>query len=282
MPNPQPHASTHRAPTAAGAEVARWVERLARFGYLAKGVVYAVVGILAARLAFGSGGETTGARGALYEIGSQPWGQGLLLLTGLGLACYAGWKLVQGIRDPERKGTDAEGIVKRLGFVGSGVIHASLALTAFRLATGNGGGGGEDTQGRTAQLMSYPAGLWLVGLVGLVTLGIGLYQFYRAWDESFLRKWNVGAMSPEQRRWGTRAGRWGLAARGVVFLMMGFFFVRAALQHDASEAIGLDGALTKLASSSTGPWLLGLVALGLVAYAVFCFTQARYRHFQVR
>jgi hypothetical protein len=277
MPRTHPSAATYGA---TGREVARWVERLARVGYVAKGVVYAVVGVLAAQLAFGTGGQTTGTTGALHTIGSQPWGQGLLALTGIGLACYAIWRFVQGFLDPEHKGTDAEGIVKRLAYVGSGIIHGSLAITAFSLAAGNGGGGGGgSTQSMTAELMSYPWGLWLVGLVGVVTLGIGLRQFYRAYEESFLRKWHTAAMSAEQRRWGTRAGRWGLSARGVVFVMMGFFFIRAAIQHDASEAIGLDGALAKLATTGFGPWVLGVVALGLVAYAVFCFVQARYRHF---
>lgn len=277
MPRTHPSATPYGS---AGAEVARWVEGLARIGYAAKGVVYAIVGVLAAQLAFGSGGRTTGTEGALHTIGGQPWGPGLLALTGIGLVGYALWKLVQGFLDPEHAGTDAKGVVKRIGYVGSGIIHGSLALSAFSLAAGN-GGGGSSTQSKTAELMSYPWGLWLVGLVGVVTLGVGLLQFYRAYEETFLRKWNTGQMSPEQRRWGTRAGRWGFAARGVVFLMMGFFFLRAAIQHDAGEAVGLDGALGKLATTGLGPWVLGVVALGLVAYAVFCFVQARYRHFPV-
>ena len=278
------YASTYTGSASAHAEVARWVERLARLGYVAKGVVYAIVGVLAAQLAFGNGGQATGSRGALQRIESQPWGDWLLALVGFGLVGYAAWKLIQGIRDPEHRGTDAKGWAHRLGFIGSGVLHGSLAVSAFAMAFGGGASGGSGSggaQGWTAKAMSHPWGLWLVGLAGLVTIVVGLRQFKKAYDESFRRKWDTGAMSQRQLRGATLAGRWGLSARGVVFVMIGFFFIQAAWQHDSSEAVGLGGALGKLASTTFGPWLLAVVALGLVAYAVFCFTQARYRHFQV-
>lgn len=88
-------------------------------------------------------------------------------------------------------------------------------------------------------------------------------------------------MSPGQRRWGTRAGQLGLIARGVVFALMGSFFLRAAWQHDAGEARGLGGTLAEVAAADHGAWLLAVVALGLVCYAAYCLVQARYRHFRV-
>lgn len=267
---------------AARHEVAKWVPKLFRTGYAAKGVVYAIIGFLAAKLAFGPGGETTDSKGALQEIAEASWGTWALGLVGIGLVGYSLWKFVQAIRDPERKGSDAEGLIKRAGFFGSGLIHASLAFTALSMAFGSGGGGGgSNTQSMTAKVLSYEWGVWLVGLAGIITIIVGLYQFYQAYKASFTKRWHTEEMSHTQLTWGKRAGRLGLAARGVVFSMMGWFFITAARQHDASEASGLEGVLNELAASGQGPWLLGIVAIGLMAYAVFCFVKARYRHFQV-
>ncbi len=268
--------------SAARRQVAKWVPKLYRTGYAAKGVVYAIIGFLAAKLAFGTGGETTGSEGALQEIAQASWGTSALALTGIGLIGYSLWKFVQAISDPDGRGSDAEGLIKRAGFFGSGLIHGSLAITAFTIAFGSGGGGGgSDTQSKTARVLSYEWGVWLVGLAGVITILIGLYQFYKAYEASFAKRWNTEEMSRTQVTWGERAGRLGLAARGVVFCMMGWFFITAARQHDASEAAGLEGVLNELAASGQGPWLLGTVAIGLMSYAVFCFVKARYRHFQV-
>lgn len=266
----------------AGREVGRWIEMLARLGYLAKAVVYGLIGVLALRLAFGmGGGETTDVRGALQEIAGAPWGKLLLFAIALGLLGYAAWRLVQGVLDVDDTGTDAKGLAKRAGYVGSGVIHVGLALAAFSLATGGGGGGGNGQQAMTARMMANEWGVWLVGLAGLITIVVGVYQFKLGREARFTRRWNTAEMSPKQREWGTRAGRFGLMARGVVFVITGFFFLKAAWQHDASEARGLEGALTEVASAGYGMWLLAIVALGLLCYAVYCVMQARYRHFNV-
>jgi hypothetical protein len=266
----------------AGREVGRWIEKLARVGYLAKAVVYGLVGILALRLAFGmGGGETTGAEGALQEIAGAPWGAFVLVLVGVGLLGYAAWRLVQGGLDVENAGNDGKGLAKRAGYVGSGLIHATLAFYAFSLVGGSGGGGGGGEQELTARLLAHGWGVWLVGLVGLITIVVGVYQFKLGKDARFTRHWKTGEMSAAQREWGTKAGRMGLMARGVVFVLMGWFFLRAAWQHDASEARGLGGALAEVASASYGTFLLAIVALGFVCYAVYCIVQARYRHFRV-
>lgn len=267
---------------AAGRAVGRWIEKLARLGYLAKAVVYGLIGILALRLAFGmSGGEATDAQGALREIGGAPWGKLMLFAIALGLVGYAAWRFVQGILDVDARGKDAKGLAARAGYLGSGVIHAGIALAAFSLATGGDGGGGNGERAMTARLMANEWGVWLVGLAGLITVVVGVYQFKLGRDARFTRHWNTAEMSPTQREWGTRAGRFGLMARGVVFVIMGFFFLEAAWQHDAGQARGLEGALTGLASAGYGTWLLAIVALGFVCYAVYCVVQARYRHFNV-
>jgi hypothetical protein len=266
---------------AAGREVGRWIETLARLGYLAKAVVYGLIGILALRLAFGmSGGETTDAQGAMREIAGAPWGKLLLFAIALGLLGYAAWRFVQGLLDVDARGNDAKGLAKRAGYVGSGVIHAAVALAALSIATG-GGGGGDSGQEMTAGLMANEWGVWLVGLAGLITVVVGVFQLKLGRDARFTRDWKTAEMSARQREWGTRAGRFGLMARGVVFVIMGFFLLRAGWQHDASEARGLGGALAEVGSAGYGMWLLVIVALGFVCYAVYCVVQARFRHFNV-
>jgi hypothetical protein len=253
------------------------VEKLARFGYAVKGVVYGLIGVLAVMAAFGSGGQTSGSRGVLGTIADGPFGQVLLVLIAIGLFGYALWRFVQSFVDPDNKGTDAEGIVKRVGYFASGVIYAGLGVAAVRLLLGSGGGGGSNADSWTAKLMAQPFGLWLVGIVGAIVIGVGLYQLYKAYEASFFEKLKTGEMSATERTWTKRTGRAGLAARGVVFGIIGFFLIQAALNANPQEARGLGGALDTLAAQPYGPYLLGLVALGLVGYGIYCGVNARYR-----
>jgi hypothetical protein len=263
----------------------RWVEILARLGYAAKGVVYLIIGVLAVKLAMGSGGQTTGSKGAVRTLADEPFGQVMLGLMALGLIGYVVWRFVQSVMDVENEGTDAKGLGMRAFKAGSGVVYGLVALYTIRLLTdgsgGDGGAGGDGAQTLSAQLMQHSWGTALVGLAGLFLIGYAVKQLYNAYKTTFTKKWAMGEMSATERTWAVRAGRLGLAARGVVFSMMGFFFLRAALQSDPSEAKGLEGALTELARSGTGPWALGIVALGLAAYGVYQLVMARYRHMPV-
>lgn len=256
-----------------------WVERLARLGYTAKGIVYAIVGVLAVQAAIGVGGKTTDQKGALGAIASQPFGKFLLALVALGLIGYVIWCFVEAVQDPEHKDDNAEGWARRLGSAISGMIYASLALSAIRLAMGSGAGSSSSnsTQDWTARLMSQPFGQWLVGLVGACIIGLGFYQFYKAYKAKFRKKMKLHEMTPTEETWATRIGRFGEAARGVVFVITGFFLLQAARQADPNQARGLDGALQALAQQPYGSWLLGIVALGLVAYGIHMGVQARYR-----
>ena len=255
-----------------------WVETLARFGYATKGVVYVIVGILAVMTAIGAGGSTTGSSGALETIAQQPFGRILVGLTALGLIGYVIWRFVQAMMDPEDKGSDAKAMIARIGYAISGIVYGGLAFLAGRMALSVGGSGGDSSQqALTAKLMSQPFGLWLVGIVGAIVIGVGVYHFYLAYKAKFMEEYKSSEMSATERRWAKRIGQFGLSARGVTFAIIGSFFIIAALRADPSEAKGLSGALDTLARQPYGPWLLGIVALGLVAYGVFCFSQARYR-----
>lgn len=256
-----------------------WVEPLARFGYAAKGVVYGIVGLLAAQAAVSAGGRTTDTQGALSAIVTQPFGKVLLSLVAIGLLGYVLWRFVQAIKDPENKGTDAKGLVQRLGYAGNGLIYASLALSAVKLVLGSGSGSNSNsTEDATARLLSQPFGQWLVGTVGALIIGLGFYQFYKAFTAKFRKEMNLNQLSDSEKKWVTFIGRFGLAARGVVFCVIGFFLIQAARQSDASEARGLGEVLQGLEQQPYGPWILGIVAVGLVAYGIYMIIQARYRH----
>lgn len=260
---------------AAGAIRSPWVERLARLGYAARGIVYALVGILAVQAAFGGRGQTTDSRGAIQKIAQES--TALLWLVALGLFGYALWKVIQGVLDPEGKGSDAKGWIQRGAMVVSGLLYGGLAWAAVKMATGNGGSGGGGSQGFTAEMMAKPFGRWLVALAGLAVIVYAVYEMYKAWTEKFKRKLKMGEMEPEEQKIATWTGKAGLLARGIVFILSGWFLVQAALRFDPSQARGLSGALDTLASQPFGPWLLGLVALGLVAFGAYSILQARYR-----
>ena len=257
-----------------------WIERLARAGYVAYGVVYALVGVLAVQAAFGGSGETASQEGALRQVLLAPLGRVLLGIVAVGLLAYAMWRLFQGILDPENEGTDAKGLVKRLDHVLNGLFHAALAFSAGQLILGSGGGGGGSPDDWTARLMAQPFGRWLAAVAGAVIVGAGLYQFYKAYQADFRDDLKTGEMSAREKKWTTRSGRLGYAARGVVFGVIGVFLVQAALQTDPDEARGLGGALETLARQPLGPYILGAVAIGLVAYGVFMFVMARYRRIE--
>jgi Domain of Unknown Function (DUF1206) len=260
-----------------------WVATLARLGYATIGVVYLMIGTLATQAALGTGGAIADTRDVLVTIARQPFGRVLLGLTALGLSGYVLWRLVQAGFDPERQGTDARGLLTRLGFAVSGVAYAALAVLAARMALSAGGAGGHAAeQAWTALVLAQPFGRWLVGSLGGIMIGVGLAHVYRAYTAQFMQEYATGEMSARQQRWAKWLGQCGLAAWGVTFGIIGGFFLYAGVSADPSEPRGLGGALVAVAQQPYGPWLLGVVALGLVAYGLFCLSQALYRRVVTR
>jgi hypothetical protein len=257
-----------------------WFERLARLGYLAKGIVYLVIGLLAAQVALGIGGRTTDSEGALQAIVTQPFGKFLLAIVTVGMIGYALWRFVQAAFNPENQGqkTEAKQIAKRLGYAGSGAVYLGLAFTAVKLILGSGGdsGGSSAQQDWTARVLAQPFGQWLVGLAGLLTIGVGLYMIYYALKEKFRGELKWQQMSPDERKWASRIGKFGITARGIVFAIIGIFLSKAALNSDASEVKGVGEALAVLSQQPFGRWLLGFVAFGFIAYSLYCVIDAKY------
>jgi len=253
---------------------------LGRFGYAAKGLVYMIIGGLAALAALGEGGATSDRKGAIQALYEQPYGKILIGIVAFGLACYALWSFIKAIADTEAKGSEPKGIANRLFYAGVGLSYTTLAFGTFQLLTGAGNGGkSSDTDAKdwTAELLKQPLGVALVIIAGLVGLGVAGYQFYMAYKASFQEYLEERKMSTGTKEWIIILGRFGLAARGVVFGVIGFFLIIAALQRNPDQAKGLGGALQELSGQVYGQVLLGIVAVGLLAYGVYTLAEARYR-----
>lgn len=258
------------AADAAAREAAPWVEKLARFGYAAKGAIYVLVGGLALAAAVGSGGQTTGSSGALASIAESTAGRVVLAALALGLAGYAVWGLVRATYNPENDGTG-----HRVFYGVTALIYGSLAVEAARLAVSDVSGGGDDGAAHwSAELMQQPFGRWLLAGVGILIALYGIQQLINAWRVDLDDQLALGSMSATGRSWAVRSGRLGLAARGVVFGIIGYYVVQAALRANPEEARGLGAVLSAMRDT---PWLLGVIALGLVAYGVYNLVRARFR-----
>jgi hypothetical protein len=259
-----------------------WVERMARVGYATKGAVYFVIGALAAATALWAGGETTDTNGAIAAVLRQPFGTVLTMAVGGGLAAYAAWRVVQSLWDTEGHGSQAKGIGIRFGYFLSGLLHASLAFSAFKLVAGWTGDHRQGHRDWTAKLLEMPFGPFLVAIVGFGVGAFAFAQVCKAWRQKFKEQLKTEKMNGQQRRWVVRITQFGLSARGIVFLLVGWFFINAARKHDPNEAGGLAEALRTLENAPYGPALLGVVAAGLIAYGGYMFVEAGFHRIRSR
>jgi hypothetical protein len=253
---------------------ARQFEWLARAGLAARAVVYAIIGVLALKLALGDGGKATNQQGALKTIAGQPFGKTLLIVVAAGLAGYALWRLTRAAlgHGPEQSDSGMD----RVAALASGIVYAALCVTAIKIVAGAGTGSGTPKKA-TGGVLDWTGGPWLVGIAGVVLIGVAAYQAHKGLTEKFLDDSKTGQMSRGVQRAFTALGIFGHVARAVVFTLVGYGLIRAAIDYDPQKAVGLDGALRKLQDASYGPWLLGLVAAGLIGFAAYSAADARYR-----
>jgi Domain of Unknown Function (DUF1206) len=251
-------------------------EGLARAGYLARGVIYILVGVLAFRIAEGIGSKPASQQGALRTIADQTFGHALLLVMAIGLAGYAVFRLTQAFigETPE---AGKQSAFDRIGALGSAVAYGAFCAIAISLLLGGSSGGGQHSpQKTTAGALGWPAGRELVGLAGLIFIGVGLYQAYFGLSRKFLEQSHTGQMSEAVRRAFTILGVVGFLARGVAFGLIGLFVLKAAIDFNPRQAVGLDGALGRLSSTWGTPALI-VVACGLIAFGAYSVADARYR-----
>ena len=232
-----------------------------------------MIGILAFKLAVGSGGKTTSQSGALQTVAKQPFGVVLLVALAIGLGAYAIWRLIEGVAGS--RPDDDGALQRRVSAIGSALAYAALCVTAVKIVAGAHASSGSPKPA-AAGVLGWPGGPVIVAIGGLVVVGIGAYQGYKGIARKFLEDSHTERMGQGTETAFTTLGVVGHVARAVTFLLIGYGLIKAALDYSAKSAVGLDGALQKLVHASAGPLLLGVVALGFIAFALYSIADARY------
>jgi hypothetical protein len=252
------------------------MEALARLGYGVRGLIYIMMGLLALNVVLGRGGAPADQQGAIAAIGRQPAGMVLLWVILLGLVSYSLWGVIRAVFDPLQKGHDLKGLLARGGFLFSAVSYALLILPTYSYISGAGSTSqsGASTQKFLASIMSTPWGPIAIGIIGLAVIAGGLQQIYEGFKSTFDKQFQAYAMTAQEVKWATQFGRFGTATRGVIFALVGGSLCLAAYEANASQRVGIDSALATLLRQPYGVWLLGIVAIGLMAFGVYSIASA--------
>jgi hypothetical protein len=258
----------------------RGLTLLARSGYAARGVVYLIIGAFAVLAAMGSG-QPVDSHQSLQTILAQPSGSTLLWIIVIGLAAFAAWRAVQSIQDPDHHGTDIKGLTIRIGLLASGVTYVLLALFALGLlisgfkGPGEGGsGGGGQTQDFLSHLLSWDHSNIVIRLIALVPLGVGIAHLIKGWKATFEKYFEAdeGVM-----RIVRPVSQFGLIARGVAFIEVAVLLMISGSRYQATNPPGIKDALNGIQNLPFGHIVLMIVALGLIAFAVYSFAEAIWR-----
>jgi hypothetical protein len=269
-------ATQHARSTASRAADSKPLEFLARGGFVVYGVIHLLFAWLALQVALGDSKGESDQSGALQSLAGRPFGRTMLVIAVIGMFALAVWQAFEaavGESGPRDKEAIAERVIS--GF--RAVIYLSFGWIAIRVLQGANASTGDSQEKGASSLMANAGGRWLVGLIGLVVVGVGIGLVLYGVTKKFEKHLNTQQMNPTVRKTTRRLGVAGYSAKGVAYAIAGGLIVAAAVTYDPEKARGLDAALRLLAEQSYGPWLLGLVALGIAAFGIYCFSQARYR-----
>lgn len=264
------------AETAEGSAPFRW---LVRVGFIARGITYGLIGALALAIAFGAGslGTPPNQQGALALIAHTPVGLPALIVISAGLLGYALWKLTQGAFGRGPEGGGGAKLKDRVANLAGGVVYVGFFAVAIRVLTGSSGSSSRAPSRAAGGVLGWPGGQVIVGIAGAGLMAISLYQLHDALRGRFARDSKTERMDRRERQVFMRLGKVGLTARALVFALIGYFLLRAAIDYNPSNAIGVDGALARLHHEPLGPWLVGLAGVGLLTFAAFSLLEGRYR-----
>jgi hypothetical protein len=254
----------------------RW---LVRAGFVARGITYGVIGVLAFAIALGAGtmGAAPNQQGALALIARSPLGRAALVVICAGLLAYALWKLTQGVFGRGPEGGGGLQLMDRVANLAGGAVYLGFVVLGIRVLSGSSGNSSGEPKDATAGILAWPGGQLIVGIGGGALIAISLYQLYDAFRGEFAKDIKTHRMTPTERRLFMLVGRIGLTARAIVFALVGYFLARTAIEFNPNNAVGIDGALARLHHQPFGPWALGFVAAGLLTFAGFSLLEARYR-----
>jgi hypothetical protein len=253
-------------------------EVLTRTGFVARGVIYAIIGGLAIQVATHTTPKTpTNQKGALETIDKQPLGHWLLIVVAAGLGAYAIWRFVQAYAGRGPEGGGDESAFGRISAAASGCAYLAMCALAVSILMGSSSQSSSSPHKSAAGVLGWPGGQWIVGIAGAIFVGVALYQGYKGVSRKFLEDDKTEEMGPLVKRWITISGVIGHLARMVAFGLIGVFVIKAAVDYAPNKAVGLDGALEKLARQTYGTFLLAVVAAGLIAFGIFSIAEARYR-----
>ena len=250
-----------------------WLDHLIRFGLVAYGIVHLMVAWLALQLAFGEKQGSASSKGAMHQLARQPFGEVLIWLIAIGMFFLVLWRALEaamGHRGEEGKTR----VRKRLVSAGKAVIYGAVGFSALQVALGSGSKG--KGKSFTATVMDWPAGTWIVGLIGVAIIGYGLNLVRRAWTEKFREHLDAEGQSGDTGKAFIWFGKAGYTAKGAAFAVIGGLFVYAAMQHNPKKSGGLDQALHEVLQQPFGQFLLVVIAAGIGCYGLFCFARARH------
>lgn len=253
------------------------LEAVARTGYAARGFVYLSIGVIAVLAAVDRLPKARAGRDAITPLLEWPLGYVWAIAIGFGLVGFAIWRAAQVLLDADHQGRSPKALASRLGQGISGVVYGALALSVFELLdeVEDRFEGDAEAQQQAAEVLSWPGGQWLLIAAGLFVLGCGVGNVVQGVMSDFGKR--LGC-KPGTRRWACWCGRIGYVARGVAFLPLGAYFVKAGFAMRSSEARDLGGALQALEAQPLGSLLLSLIGLGLIAFGLFALVEARFRH----
>jgi hypothetical protein len=260
-------------------DVDKWtfLEVIARLGFVAKGLVYFMVGLLALQTAIGLGGESASTQHALQELIYQPLGAVLLIGCAIGLLAHGLWKVLQSVIDPEERTANKKIIFLRMIDFFIGLLYFSFAYMAWQIFQGfQTQSSGQSTEIWVGKILEFEYGNWLVLFLGLLIFITGLYQFYTAYTANFDYSFNIKEMTSTEQKLLRKMGQIGISAWGVVYGMVAFLFYQSAIHFNAQKAGGIDKALNALHNQPFGIWILGITAVGLLIYGAYLLTLSYY------
>lgn len=254
-----------------------WMDRAIRVGLVAYGLVHLLVGWLALQLAFGEKEDEASNSGAMHYLAQQPLGGVLVWMVAIGMFLLVLWRLLEFAFGYRQESDEAKRWRKRATSLLKAAIYGAIGWIALQTATGSGGGGGKGgTESTTAKLMDLPGGQLIVGAVGVAVIAYGGALVRRGWTEKFTEHLDAEGQSGTEGSLYVKVGKVGYIAKGIAIAIVGGLFCYAAVTHDPKKSGGLDQALQTVLEQPFGQVLLTAIAIGIIAYGLFCFVRAKH------